>query len=146
MEAERQILQTIEALSETMRQSMRKVREEAGDSELLNVTITQLHYLHAIEQLNGPTFSQLVEKFNVQKPTVTEIVNRLIKRRLVYKKQSQDDLRSYHLYLDAQGQRLLELERQGYRQFARKMTANLTDHEKSLLTAVLKKIENGLDE
>jgi DNA-binding MarR family transcriptional regulator len=134
----------MESLSASMRQSMREFNKENGDAELFNITITQLHYLHAIELLQGPTYRQLAEKFNVQKPTVTEIVNRLIKRRLVYKQQCREDLRSSHLFLDEHGHRLLELERQGYRHFARKMTTMLTVHEKQSLTELLKKVADEL--
>ncbi len=140
METELQIIRTMDSLAASMRQSMRDFNKENGDAELFNITVTQLHYLHAIEQLAGPTYSQLAEKFAVQKPTVSEIINRLIKRQLVYKQPCRDDLRSSHLFLAEKGQRLLDLERQGYREFARKATTTLTANEKKALTNLLKKI------
>ncbi len=143
METDLQIIRTMESLAASMRQSMREFNKENGDAELFNISVTQLHYLHAIKQLQGPTYSRLAEKFGVQKPTVTEIVNRLIKRRLVYKQQCRGDLRSSHLFLDENGHRLLEMERQGYCQFARKMGTMLTVQEKQLLTELLKKVETG---
>lgn len=143
METELQIIRTMDSLAASMRQSMREFNKENGDAALFNITVTQLHYLHAIEQLGGPTYSQLAEKFGVQKPTVSEIVNRMIKRQLVYKQPCSEDLRSSHLFLADQGRRLLELERQGYRQFARKMTTMLTVHEKELLTKLLKKVADA---
>lgn len=140
METELQIIRTTDSLAASMRQSMREFNKENGDAELFNITVTQLHYLHAIEQLAGPTYSQLAEKFAVQKPTVSEIINRLIKRQLVYKQSCREDLRSSQLFLAEKGQRLLELERQGYREFARKITTTLTDQEKKTLTELLKKV------
>ncbi|KYZ75263.1 transcriptional regulator [Anaerosporomusa subterranea] len=145
METEALIVKYIDILSESMRQSMRKYKEEADSGELFNLTITQLHYLHAINEMDGPTFKQLVEKFNVQKSTVTDIVNRLIKRNMVYKKQSEEDLRTFHLYLAEKGKEVLRIESMGYYYFARKMTKCLEDDEKKQFTELLRKIVNEID-
>lgn len=145
MEAEKLIVKYIDILSESMRQSMRKYKEESDSDELFNLTITQLHYLHAINEMDGPTFRQLVEKFNVQKSTVTDIVNRLIKREMVYKRQSEEDLRSYHLYLAEKGKELLAIENRGYYHFAQKMTKCLDDKEKTQFTEILQKIVEEIE-
>jgi Transcriptional regulators len=145
MEAEALIVKYIDMLSETMRQSMRKYKEETDSGELFNLTITQLHYVHAIKDMDGPTFKQLVEKFNVQKSTVTEIVNRLIKRDIVFKKQSAEDLRVFHIYLTEKGKELLAIESQGYYHFAQKMTKCLEDDQKQQFTALLEKIASELE-
>lgn len=146
MEAEALIVKYIDTLSGSMRQSMRKYKEEADSGELFNLTITQLHYLHAINEMDGPTFSQLVEKFNVQKSTVTDIVNRLIKRNMVYKKQSEEDLRAFHLYLSEKGKELLAIENRGYHHFAQKMTMCLDKEEKTQFTELLQKIVSQIEE
>jgi DNA-binding MarR family transcriptional regulator len=127
-----------------MRQSMQKFKEEGGGSELFNLTITQLHYIHAIYELKEPTLTDLVERFNVQKPTVTAAVNRLVERKFAYKVQSEKDLRVYHIYLSEQGKQLLELENKGYYNFAAKMTDCLTDFEKQVFTQLLNKVIQGV--
>ncbi|HWR42109.1 MarR family winged helix-turn-helix transcriptional regulator [Sporomusa sp.] len=145
MEAEALIVKYIDILSESMRQSTRKYKEEANGGELFNLTITQLHYLHAINEMDGPTFKQLVEKFNVQKSTVTDIVNRLIKRNMVYKQQSEEDLRVFHLYLAEKGKELLAIESMGYYHFACRMTKCLADDETRQFTELLRKIVTDID-
>jgi DNA-binding MarR family transcriptional regulator len=140
MQVEDLIVKYMGILSESMRQSMRKYKEEAGSGELFNLTITQLHYLHAIYDLDGPTFTDLVEKFNVQKSTVTATVNRLVERDFVYKVQSEQDLRVYHIYLSDKGKRLLAIENMGYYHFASKMTECLNDTEKTQFAEILKKV------
>ena len=145
METEALIVQYIDRLSESMRHSMRRYKEENTGSELFNLTITQLHYLHAIHELNGPTFKQLVDKFQVQKSTVTDIVNRLVKRNLVFKQQSQEDLRAFHVYLTDKGLGLLAIENQGYFYFAHKMTRCLNEQEKEQFTTLLKKIVRDIE-
>ena len=139
-DVETYIVKYINVLSEFMRQSVRNYKESADSKDLFNLTITQLHYLHAIEELEAPTFKQIVEKFKVQKSTVTDIVNRLIARNLVYKKQSDEDLRIFNLYLTEKGKELLKMESQGYFYFANKMTKCLDEDEKQLFLRLLEKI------
>lgn len=144
METEALIVKYIDILSQYMRQSMRIYKEEAGCDELFNLTVTQHHYLHAINEMDGPTLKQLVEKFNVQKSTVTDIVNRLIKRNVVYKKQSDEDLRVFHVFIAEKGKELLAAENMGYYQFAQSMTKCLADEEKKHFTDLLEKIINEI--
>ena len=139
-DVETYIVKYINVLSEFMRQSVRNYKESADSKDLFNLTITQLLYLHAIEELEAPTFKQIVEKFKVQKSTVTDIVNRLIARNLVYKKQSDEDLRIFNLYLTEKGKELLKMESQGYYYFANKMTKCLDEDEKQLFLRLLEKI------
>lgn len=145
METEALIVKYINILSETMRQSMQKYKEEADSRDLFNLTITQLHYLHAIEEMDSPTFRQLVEKFNVQKSTVTDIINRLIKRDLVFKKQSDEDLRVFHIYLTEKGEELLAVENMGYYHFARKVAKCLEEDQKNQFTEILRKIVREIE-
>lgn len=145
MEAETLIVQYINALSESMRHSMRKYKEETKSGELFNLTITQLHYLHAIDELKEPTFKQLVDKFNVQKSTVTDIINRLIKKDLVFKKQSTEDLRAFHVCLTSKGLEFLHIESQGYFSFAQKMIKCLNEDQKEQFTTLLKKIVQDIE-
>lgn len=137
METEALIVRHIDSLAKTMRQSMQKYKEAAASGDLFNLTITQLHYLHAISELENPTFGQLAEKFAVQKSTVTDIVGRLIKRGIVYKQQSAQDLRVFHLYLTDKGKELLAIENDGYYHFAKKMTSCLDEKQKQQFTALL---------
>ena len=146
MELEELIVQYIDMLSASMRQSVRDYRELHATDELLKLSITQLHYLHAIKEIDNVTFRDLVAKFHVQKSTVTDSVNRLIKAGLVCKKQSAEDLRVFHLYLTEKGRELLSLENQGYYKFAQKMTACLTEQEKKQFAQVLQKISDELQE
>lgn len=146
MSIEDLIVTYINKLSESMRQSARKFKEESGSAELFNLTITQLHYLHAIKNLDGPTLTELVEKFNVQKSTVTATINRLVERGLAYKIQSDQDLRVYHIYLSESGNGLLDIESRGYFYFAAKMTQCLTEAEKNQFAMLLQKIITNIDD
>lgn len=134
------VVRTIDAISHALRHAIRQHREEAGGKELFDLTLTQLHYLHAIRELGQPTFRDLVEKFQVQKSTVTALVNKLVQKGYVYKRQSAEDLRVYHIHLAPKGERLVHVEDEGYRYFARQITACLDEGERRQFTALLQKI------
>ncbi|MDU2064699.1 MAG: MarR family transcriptional regulator [Sporomusaceae bacterium] len=132
------IVKTIGVLSQSMRQVMRKHKEESLEGkELFDLTITQLHYLYAIRERGNPTYTELAQRFNVQKSTVTVTINKLIQRGYVYKTQSTEDLRVFHLQLSDKGQKLLDIEDQGYRQFAVQITACLDDSQKEQFKELL---------
>jgi len=138
------IVKAIDVLSQSMREVMGKYKKESPEeSELFNLTITQLHYLYAIREMKNPTYTELAQKFNVQKSTVTVTINKLIQRDYVYKTQSADDLRVFYLQLSQKGQRLMEIEDQGYRQFASQITACLDDSQKEQFARLLTIITNS---
>lgn len=140
MQTEDLIVKAVDTLSGSMRDTMRKFREEADVGELFNLTFTQLHYLHAVRELDSPTFSELAEKFNVQKSTITAIIGKLIQRDYLYKVQSQHDLRVFHIRLTEKGERLIKYENLGYQQFAKTITKNLNDDEKNQFAKLLNRM------
>ncbi|MBB5335337.1 MarR family winged helix-turn-helix transcriptional regulator [Pectinatus brassicae] len=144
METEALIVQYINILSEYMRQTTREYNQQTEYSALFNLSITQLHYLHAIQEIDGPTFKQLAEKFSVQKSTVTENIKRLMQKDIVFRQQSQKDLRVFHIYLTQKGKDLLAVENMGYFGFAKKMTQYLDEDQKKKFTEILKIITDNI--
>lgn len=144
MGTEALIVRYINILSEYMRQTTREYHEQEEYSALFNLSITQLHYLHAIQEMDGPTFKQLTEKFSVQKSTVTENVKKLMQKDIVFKQQSKEDLRVFHVYLTKKGSELLSIENMGYFGFAKKMTQCLNEEQKEKFTEILRTITDNL--
>lgn len=143
MQAEDIIVKAIDKLSRSMSETMRKFKED-NVGELFNLTFTQLHYLHAVDELKEPTFSDLAEKFNVQKSTVTAIISKLSQRDYLYKIQSKDDLRVFHIRLAEKGKRVIEYEDLGYRHFAQTITKKLNDDEKRQFAVLLNKMVDSI--
>ncbi len=135
------IVKAIDRLAGTMRQSMRKYRGNPEYDALFHLTITQLHYLHTIKDHPDITASELASFFQVQKPTVTNILNRLIKQGYIERLQSAEDRRSFHLSLSPEGTQLLTLENQGYAAFAQNAVDRLSLAEQQQLTSLLQKIK-----
>lgn len=139
------IVKAINVLSDSMRECMRKYKEETTDSkELFNLTITQLHYLHAIRELDSPTITELAEKFNVQKSTITVAINKLLQREFIDKTSSESDLRVVHVSLSAKGKKVIEIEDRGYYSFASQIMEVLDETERETFAQLLTKVTNNV--
>lgn len=138
------IVKAINSLSDSMRECMRKYKEETPDSkELFNLTITQLHYLHAIREMVNPTITELAEKFGVQKSTVTVALNKLLQREYIEKIPSESDLRVVHVSLSTKAQKLIQIEDMGYYQFANQIMGALDEGERETFNCLLGKVINN---
>jgi len=138
------IVKAINSLSDSMRECMRKYKEETPDGkELFNLTITQLHYLHAIREMVNPTITELAEKIGVQKSTVTVALNKLLQREYIEKIPSETDLRVIHVSLSMKGKKLIQIEDMGYYHFADQIMAALDEGERETFTCLLGKVINN---
>lgn len=145
MQQEDVIVKAIAIISDSMRESMRRYKEATQTSqELFNLSITQLHYLHAIKERANVTITELAEIFGVQKSTVTVTVNKLLQSGFIEKLTSQDDLRVIYVSLTEQGKKIIELEDTGYRQFAASILAMLNKEEQATFTYLLNKVTNTI--
>lgn len=145
MQQEDVIVKAIAIISDSMRESMRQYKEATQTSkELFNLSITQLHYLHAIKERANVTITELAEIFGVQKSTVTVTVNKLLQSGFIEKLTSKDDLRVVYVSLTEQGKEIIELEDKGYRQFAASILAMLNKEEQATFTYLLNKVTNNI--
>lgn len=141
MATEDVIVKAINVLSESMRECMRKHKEQTAESkELFNLTITQLHYLHAIRERSNPTITELAEQFGVQKSTVTVAINKLLQREFIEKTSSASDLRVVHVSLSEKGEKLISIEDRGYYLFARQIMESLDESESETFAYLLGKV------
>ena len=129
--------QAIDLISRLMSEMEAEAFEKDGFS---NLSMRQMHYLEIIAQLDQPTFSELAEKLAVSKPSVTAIVQRLIKLGYVKKVQSQEDLRVYHIVLTIKGQQFTEMHDKTHQLLAERLTQNLNKQDIHQLAVLLKKV------
>ena len=83
-----------------------EISDKLGMSEL---QVNQLHYLKIIDRTNDITFGKFAEILKVTKPSVTEIVNKLIKLNVVEKKQCAWDKRIFYIKLTEKGRNIARL-------------------------------------
>ena len=145
MQQEEVIVKAINMISESMRESMRRYKEDTQNSkEMFSLSITQLHYLHVIKERRAVTITELAEIFGVQKSTVTVTVNKLLQCGFIEKFTPKDDLRVVYVSLKEKGMEIIEMEDRGYRQFAVELLAKLSEEEQKMFTLLLTKVTDNI--
>jgi len=84
-----------------------EISDKLGMSKL---QLNQLHYLKVIDRTVDITFSKFAEILKITKPSVTEIVNKLIKLECVEKKRCIDDKRIFYIELTEKGRNIARLQ------------------------------------
>lgn len=84
-----------------------EISDQLGMSKL---QVNQLHYLKIIDRTVDITFGKFAEVLKVTKPSVTEIVNKLIKLGCVEKKRCHKDRRKYYIELTDKGHNIARLQ------------------------------------
>lgn len=138
---ERNLFEIINFISKATKDNKEAVLSE---DEFSKLTIKQYFYLDLIARLKKPTFTDLAEALKITKPSVSNIVNKLIEKGYVYKEQCEDDQRSYHLFLSEKGLALIEAEQKIYRFFSYHIRTTLNKAELEQFDTILTKILNKL--
>ncbi len=94
MDQKEAVLETLRKLHGLLSACNSEVTNQLGDCDL---KVAQVHQIKIITDSKDLTFSGLAELLNITKPSVTEIVNKLIKMNCVKKIQSPKDGRIYFL-------------------------------------------------
>ena len=99
---EKILLEFINTLDLSLKQQQKEAGSTLGFSKL---TVHQLQYLDAINDLENPTITELAKKLHITKASVTVGVNKLIKMGFVSKTQSKADKRVFRVSLKESGRR-----------------------------------------
>lgn len=111
-----------------------------NELECSDLTFKQFVYLDTILKMNKPTYSEIAKKFNITKPSVTAMVNKLISLDYLERVQSADDRRVYHISAGAKGSNMLNIENNAITGFAQQISSSLTEAEVTSYIALTKKI------
>lgn len=84
-----------------------EISDKLGMSKL---QLNQLHYLKVIDRTVDITFGKFAEILKITKPSVTEIVNKLIKLDCVEKKRCHTDKRIFYIKLTDKGRNIARLQ------------------------------------
>lgn len=111
------------------------------ECNLSNITLKQLEYLRTIDEHENVTFSGLAMLTHNSKPTITEIINKLIKMDVAIREKSLKDGRIYYIRLTEKGQILARSERNSLIKLLERMSQILDENEMDILVRILSKIE-----
>jgi DNA-binding MarR family transcriptional regulator len=104
------------------------------------LTIHQFQYIGAIHELGGPTITEIAEKLNITKASVTTGIKKLIQTGYVNKTQSTEDQRVFHVNLSKAGEKLIKAKYQALKEYGEFIGAALSKEEASRFEETLTKI------
>jgi len=120
---------------------MGRMEEEAKEKyNFKDLTLTQMHYLEMISELQNPNLTELAVAMKLTKPTITVLVDKLIEKELVYKVQSDADRRSTHLHLTERGKLINQMHAYAHHRMVEQIEKNIDEKEMTQLILLLEKI------
>jgi DNA-binding MarR family transcriptional regulator len=126
---------------DTLDLSLKKIQAKAGDSSgISKLTIHQFQYIDAIYALGEPTITQIAEKLNITKASVTAGISKLINMGYVVKTQSSEDKRVFHVSLTEASRRLIHAKYQALKKYGDFVTDALSEDEARQFKAILTKL------
>ena len=137
MSKKKDFIEIIEILSKKMEEIAIRVIEK---SEFSKLTHKQIYYLLVIDEMHNPTLTELAQRLDLSKPSVTALVTRFIDAGYITKVQSDDDRRCAHLHMTLHGHRISKLHDQIHRIIAEYLTTNLTSTERKQFLAILNRV------
>ncbi|MDW7732802.1 MAG: MarR family winged helix-turn-helix transcriptional regulator [Methanolobus sp.] len=108
--------------------------------KLSEITVKQIEYLRLIDEHGEVTFSRLARITRNSKPTITEMVNRFVKMKCVYRERSPADGRIFHIRLTEKGQTVARAEENALMKLIEKMADSLDEREMDALISILQKV------
>ena len=130
----------LEALNKFQAQKQQCHLELSKEINISELKIKQLHYLKLINQHDRLTFSRFAEILKITKPSVTVIVNQLIKLECVHKQQCIRDGRIYYVELSKKGKKIVQFQTLEQQRLVKKIMKSLTKEEIKSFVRLLHKI------
>ncbi len=128
------ILQSSEVLEEEMKQ----------ESNLKNLTSRQLYCIELIKNMQNPSMTELAERMNIAKASISVMIERLEKNKFIYKVTSDKDRRSAHVHLTEDGEKAASLHAELHKRIGELLTDEMTESEKEILIVLLNKSVKSL--
>lgn len=136
---------SIDQLIDIVLKKSEELEEELkNQSHLKNLTVNQLHCIEVIIQKQNPSLTEIADELKITKASASVMVDRLVKHGYLKKVQSDEDRRSAHIHLTAKGKQASELHEKVHKEFAKKLTNNLTESETGILVVLLNKAIKSL--
>jgi DNA-binding MarR family transcriptional regulator len=111
-----------------------------SECSLSDITLKQIHYLKTIDENGEVTFSRLAEITQNSKPTITDMINKLVRMDCVYREQCPDDGRIYYIRLTGKGEMIARAEQKALQQVIERLIDSLDEDEINTIIEILKKV------
>ncbi len=111
-------------------------------TEGLSITMSEMNIIGAVGRAEAPTISEISESLNISPPSVTDGVNRMVKKGLAEKRRDKKDARIVRVGLTKEGQRLYSYQKYYLRSTVREIAEVFTDEELVLLRKAVLRIND----
>lgn len=115
-------------------------REVYQEINFDRITHTQFKYLKKIHQKGEVTLTELSQIFNTSKPTINEVINKLLQSKIVKKRKSETDKRVSFISLTEVGEVLATTNKLESQRMVQNLMSQLTEEEVATLIDIFDKL------
>jgi DNA-binding MarR family transcriptional regulator len=126
------------------KKSIDNINRVLSDGQIKSFNINDYYYLTVIYQLGMPNFGDVANALHLTKPSISAMVQRLMKNGLVSKIQSEEDKRIFHLKLTEKGTQIIQGDYELYHNLENDILGYLTDQQKSDVRCLLNMVVGNL--
>ncbi len=126
--------------------SMDNINSILSDNQVRNFNINDYYYLTVIHQLGSPNLGDVARELRLTKPSISAMVQRLIKNDLIERVQSAQDKRVYHLSLTERGLKIVQGDNEMYRGLARELESLMDEKQLEDISNLLAVLVNKMAE
>lgn len=124
-----------------------QVEEQAvKNTKSMDLSISELHFLEAVGRDQGKTVSDIAQSLNVTLPSVTNAVNKLVKKGYVTKEKGAADGRTVWVTLTRLGKKMCAAHRYFHAQMVRNISTEFSDAEKEQVLELMYKLNRFFQE
>jgi DNA-binding MarR family transcriptional regulator len=139
----------VESLRETLYRAYKHLIQIKGECSceitsqcgISDLTIRQIEYLKIMDAHHEVTFSKLAELTRSSKPTVSELINKLIRLECVYREKSPMDKRVSFIYLTEKGKGIARIEEATVFKVVDRILGSLHDNDINTLIQLFNKVK-----
>ncbi len=141
-----QAAERIEQLLRSIMRGLRGRKREPGHGHDLDITLGQLHCLRQVSDLGQPTMGDLAERLRLSPSTVTGLVDGLVSRGLVERREDAEDRRIVRVALTGPGRRHRDQRRGLQQQRLARVFAALSDEDLEWVGSALERLSEVVAE
>ena len=129
------------AFVDTLDSLHKKIQEELGAAYgISHLTIPLFQYINAIYDLGSPTLTELAERLNITRASVSVGIAKLLRTGYVIKTQSSEDRRVVHVCLSEAGNNLVKAKFKALQEYSAFILGALTEREARQFKEILSRI------
>lgn len=134
---EKILIEFINTLDASLKNFLGDIGDSTGFSKL---TVHQLQYIEAINELGEPTITEIAARLNITKASVTAGINKLLRLGYVTKTHSCQDRRVVYVKLTEAGELLVEAKYQTLKDYAALIRSALSEDEARIFEEILSRL------